>query len=159
MPSLSLFLFQTLSVAGLLALKKSAIALPMMIPLLIITVLFNAYIQQQHFRVAEYLPARACTKTDVNNYAISFNFSFLEDAYLQPELRVKKLFLDTAELEQELPAILQHDADLHYLTPEQSEAEHQSENDITTPDNGPVAGQGSETNSSNASFLGWHLEK
>lgn len=41
------------AVIGLLALKQSAMAIPFMLPLIIVTVLFSAYINQEHFRVAE----------------------------------------------------------------------------------------------------------
>jgi len=111
---------------GLLLLKKAAIALPMMIPLLVATVLFNAYIQQEHFRVAEYLPAHECNNADTR-CSVNFDFCFLQDAYLQPELRQKKALPDAADPEQELPAVLQSYSDLHFLTPCQSEADNRSE--------------------------------
>jgi hypothetical protein len=76
------------SVVGLLALKKAAIASPMLIPLIVVTVLFNAYIRQQHFRVAEHLPSRECLQKDVQN-GQDFDLSFTTNAYLQPELREK----------------------------------------------------------------------
>lgn len=75
-------------VVGLLALKQSVVATPMMIPLIVITILFNAYLRQQHFRVAEYLPSRECLKADLTN-GPDFDLSFTKDAYLQGELREK----------------------------------------------------------------------
>lgn len=60
----------------------------MMIPLVVSTVLFNAYIRQQHFRVAEYLPLRECVKMDMEN-GHDFDLSFIKDAYLQDELSEK----------------------------------------------------------------------
>jgi hypothetical protein len=75
-------------VIGFLAIKKSAIATPLMIPLVVITVLFNAYIREQHFRVAQFLPSRDCLKADERNGA-SFSLSFLDKAYLQSELQKK----------------------------------------------------------------------
>jgi hypothetical protein len=60
----------------------------MMAPLIAITILFNAYIRQQHFRVATYLPSRECMKADMNN-GNDFDLSFTKDSYLQEELRVK----------------------------------------------------------------------
>jgi hypothetical protein len=77
-----------LVVVGLLALKKSLIATPLMAPLIAITILFNAYIRQQHFRVAEYLPSREAIKADLQN-GPDFDLSFASDAYLQEELREK----------------------------------------------------------------------
>lgn len=59
--------------------------------LIIITVLFNAYIQQQHFRVAEYLPTKECLKVDIRN-GDDFAVELVKDAYLQKELSEKELF-------------------------------------------------------------------
>lgn len=69
-----------------MALKKAAIAVPLMTPLIVITVLFNAYIREEHFRVAEYLPSRESMKADLDN-GVAPDLSFLKGAYLQEELR------------------------------------------------------------------------
>jgi hypothetical protein len=61
-----------------------------MIPLIIITILFNAYIRQQHFRVTENLASRECLKTDLQNSSI--DLSFVKGAYVQPELQAKDVF-------------------------------------------------------------------
>lgn len=74
---------------GFLGIKKSALATPLMVPLVVITVLFNAYIREQHFRVAEFLPSRDCLKMDERNRE-TFDLSFLDKAYLQDELREKQ---------------------------------------------------------------------
>lgn len=71
-----------------MGLKQATIATPLMFPLIAITVLFNAYVRQQHFRVTEFLPSRACLKTDLQN-GPEFDLRFLKDAYLQEELRTK----------------------------------------------------------------------
>lgn len=62
-----------------------------MIPLIAVTILFNAYVRQQHFRVAEYLPSRECVKADLSN-GPDFDFSFTRNAYLQEELKEKVAF-------------------------------------------------------------------
>jgi hypothetical protein len=62
-----------------------------MAPLIAITILFNAYIRQQHFRVAEHLPSRECMKSELQN-GPNFDLSFTTGAYLQEELRDKKLY-------------------------------------------------------------------
>ena len=79
------------TIVGLMALKKSVIAFPLMIPLIVVTVLFNAYIRQQHFRTAEFLPSRECLKEDLRN-GPDFDLSFTKGAYLQEELRHKRKF-------------------------------------------------------------------
>ena len=79
------------TIVGLMALKKSVIAFPLMIPLIVITVLFNAYIRQQHFRTAEFLPSRECLKEDLRN-GPDFDLTFTKGAYLQGEMRYKLKF-------------------------------------------------------------------
>jgi len=79
------------TIVGLMALKKAVIATPLMIPLIVITVLFNAYIRQQHFRVAEFLPSRECLKEDLRK-GRDFDLSFTKGAYLQDEMQDKKKF-------------------------------------------------------------------
>lgn len=87
--------------------------MPLMAPLLVITTLFSFYIHQQHFRVAEYLPAHACAAADRKN-AVDFDASFLHDAYLQPELKVKEELPDVDD--DQLPLVLRM-----YHTPNQSQ--------------------------------------
>lgn len=84
-------IFSPFTVVGLLASKQSLIATPLMAPLIAITILFNAYIRQQHFRVAEYLPSRECMKSDLHQ-GPDFDLSFTTEAYLQEELRDKESY-------------------------------------------------------------------
>ena len=86
------------TVSGLMALKKAAIAVPLMTPLIVITVLFNAYIREEHFRVAEYLPSRESMNADLDN-GVNFSLAFLKGAYLQEELREKFSLPDNLEPE------------------------------------------------------------
>lgn len=74
-----------------MGLKKAVIATPLMIPLIVITILFNAYIRQQHFRAAEFLPSRECLKEDLRN-GPGFDLSFTKGAYVQVEMQDKKKF-------------------------------------------------------------------
>lgn len=78
-------------VIGLLALKKSVVGVPLMIPLIVVTALFNTYMHQQHFRTAEFLPAQIGTLADRKN-GPDMDLSFLRDAFVQPELQVKEAF-------------------------------------------------------------------
>ena len=77
------------TIVGLMGLKKAVIATLMMIPLIVITILFNAYVRQQHFRVAENLPSRECLKEDLRN-GPDFDLSFTKGVYLQKEMQDKK---------------------------------------------------------------------
>jgi len=78
-------------VIGLLALKKSIVGVLLMIPLIVVTALFNTYMHQQHFRTAEFLPAQIGTMADRKS-GPDMDLSFLRDAFVQPELQVKEAF-------------------------------------------------------------------
>jgi hypothetical protein len=78
------------AVVGLMSLKKGFIAVPLMIPLIIVTILFNMYLREEHFRVAEFLPSREGMKVDVKHGPDFDAPSFTKDAYLQEELRDKE---------------------------------------------------------------------
>ncbi len=81
------------TIVGMLALNKTAIASAMMIPLLIITILFTVYIHQKHFIFTEHLPAKFAVATDLRmNAEREMNFDFIKDKYIQPELREREVF-------------------------------------------------------------------
>lgn len=73
-----------------------------MVPLILTTFGFQWYIQE-HFRAAEYLPARQCIRTDIRREG-NFEYDFLKDAYLQPELKEPEVLPDVHN--QELPEAL-----------------------------------------------------
>ena len=78
-----------LTVLGLLALKKGSYASPLIIPLLILTILFKAYIGQRHFQAFECLPSHECFLRDASSdFYITESF---EDLYVQPELLIKEV--------------------------------------------------------------------
>jgi hypothetical protein len=79
------------TILGLLGLKKATIAAPLMIPLIVVQFLFNAYIGQEHFRVAENLPSRECLKVDQQN-GPDFDLSFVKGAYVQEELTAEEAY-------------------------------------------------------------------
>lgn len=110
-------LIAQVTIVGLLALKKSAIGVPLMIPLIVVTSLFSVYIHQQHFRAATYLPARACMQADLQNAHDMLDLSFLDGAFVQPELQTKEAFPEVDE--DELPDILRN-ASFQFVTPPQS---------------------------------------
>jgi hypothetical protein len=57
--------------------------------LIIATMLFNAYIRQEHFRVPGVLPSDECMRYDTQN-GDNFDLSFVKGEYLQKELREEK---------------------------------------------------------------------
>jgi hypothetical protein len=102
----SLMIMAQVTMLGVLALNKSAIASSMMIPLLIITVLFTFYINQQHFSLTEHLPAKDAMMVDLrnksNNHGGEMDFDFLKDKYIQPELRDHEVWPENLNVEREI---------------------------------------------------------
>ncbi|GAX10877.1 hypothetical protein FisN_31Hh086 [Fistulifera solaris] len=84
------------TIAGLLGIKQASIGAPLMIPLIIITLLFNSYLRQEHFRVASYLPSIEATEAE-SEMSDSIDLRFLKDAYLQDELRNEYVYPDISE--------------------------------------------------------------
>ena len=92
-----------ITIVGLLALKKAAVASLMMFPLIVITILFTVYIHQKHFKMTEHLPARECIALDLkNNAAGEMDCGFLRGMYIQPELRDKEILPENTTVEREI---------------------------------------------------------
>lgn len=92
-----------ITIVGLLALKVAAVASAMMLPLLVITILFSMYINQQHFKMTERLPSRECVATDMKNREEGeTEYEFLRVAYVQPELREKEVLPENVTIEREI---------------------------------------------------------
>ena len=88
------------TIAGFFALKRTPVASAMMIPLLIITSLFIVYLNQMHYKMANYLPAELCMEVDdKHSERGNLDLSFMKGKYRQPELRVKKAFPKNATKE------------------------------------------------------------
>lgn len=86
--ALTCMLVAQITLVGLLALKKATFATPFLIPLMIITILFNLYIRLKHFRVTNHLPTRDCLKLDKQRHLKGkVNYEFLRNKYLQPALQ------------------------------------------------------------------------
>jgi hypothetical protein len=80
-----------ITVLALLGIKKSPIAAALMLPLLIVTIFFVAYIKQKHLSQPEYLPARRCIIADFENEEHGqLDDSFLYRAYTHPDLKTDK---------------------------------------------------------------------
>jgi hypothetical protein len=96
-------LIAELTIVGFLGLKTAPIALALMIPLIIITILFTIYIHQKHFIAANHLPGCDCVDADrKNNIDGPMDMRFLTDQYLQPELLDKVLYPTNASLQRQL---------------------------------------------------------
>jgi hypothetical protein len=79
-----------LTLFGFLASNEAALAIPLLVPLLIINLLFNWYIGQKHRYAANFLPSADCMKIDRKKYATGLeDFSFLIDEFKQNALKAK----------------------------------------------------------------------
>jgi hypothetical protein len=109
-----------LTLFGFLALKKVALAIPLLVPLLIINLLFNWYIGQKHRYVASFLPSADCMKIDRKNYASGReDFSFLIEEYKQEALKAKAEVLpENLSVQREIEF-----GNTRYVTPPGSEAD------------------------------------
>lgn len=78
-----------ITVMAVLAIKEGAVASPLMIPLFIATILFWLYLEQQHFRVAVYLPSKTCVEVDsARDKLAEIDFDTWFGAYRQEALKV-----------------------------------------------------------------------
>lgn len=99
----SLMLIAQFTMVGILALSKSAVASAMMIPLVVVTVLFTVYINQKHFALTEFLPAKDALAVDLrNNIGGEMNLEFLKDKYIQPELQDREVWPENLNVEREI---------------------------------------------------------
>jgi hypothetical protein len=104
------------TMVGMLALKKAGTASAMMFPLLIITILFSVYINQQHFKTTEHLSARDCMAVDLkNNAECEMDYSFLRGQYVQPELQEREILPENYTVDREIAA-----GCVKYVTPPNS---------------------------------------
>lgn len=119
-----------MTVLGLLLLKKSVLAIPLMLPLIFLTGLFSAYIRQEHFRVASFLPLRHCSDVDHERSSTEDFDALFRDAYVQPELQTRVLHPETGHGQSLVEANAE---ELGYFTPDQSEATDAEPSDNRTP--------------------------
>ncbi len=70
--------------------KKAPIAVIMMLPLVIATILFRVYLNRRHYSVTRYLPLPMCSKSETEQVTEAF----IKNAYLQPALKGGSAFLE-----------------------------------------------------------------
>lgn len=92
-------LIAQLTLIGLLSLKESKFAGPTLGPLLGLTVLFIAYIENTYHRVSSHLPTRDCVLTDYERSEENDDMSFLKGQYLQSALQKKRVEADYGEVQ------------------------------------------------------------
>lgn len=91
------------TISGFLTLKSAPVSAALMLPLIGMTVLFNLYIRQKHFKATAYLPVCECLNADRrNNLNGNLDLGLTSTLYLQPELREKEAFPSNATLAMQL---------------------------------------------------------
>ena len=89
--SQTMVLIAEIAIFGFLGLKKAALAVSFMVPLIVITILFNFYVRQKHFLVSLHLPSRTALKKDLQNQKDGpLDMSFVRGAYVQEALKSKE---------------------------------------------------------------------
>lgn len=71
-----------LSEWALLALKRFPYAIAVMVPLLVINVLFNVFVEHRHSRLSQFLPSEKCVEVDEERE--DDDMAFLQNVYEQP---------------------------------------------------------------------------
>ena len=102
---LSCMIIAEVVVLGVLGLRQSLIAFPLMLPLIIISSLFYGYVNQQHFKVAEHLTADACMQAEMKQTGNFDVRSFVVGEYIQPAMQRSTILPElpeTVELPREL---------------------------------------------------------
>jgi hypothetical protein len=84
-------------VLGILGLRQSLAATPLMIPLIVVSALFYAYVGKQHFNVAEHLTADACMQAEMKQIGNFDVRSFTTGQYVQPALKHEGVTPDLPE--------------------------------------------------------------
>ena len=80
-------LVSEITLLGVLMLKQGIAAVVLLIPLIVGTFMFQAYVGQQHYHVAMQLPMVAAIEKDEMNQAEIGTISFARDEYMQPSRR------------------------------------------------------------------------
>ena len=77
----------------ILFLKEAFIAAVLMIPLPVVTIIFDVYFKKRHYAITAFLPLGDCAVTDRENES-SVIHDLLKDAYLQPALSERVAYPD-----------------------------------------------------------------
>ncbi len=83
-------LIAQVTLIGVMGIKESALSSTLLIPLFCATVLFALYLEQQHYKVTNYLPSTICRLTDDENRG-TLDYTFLSGQYIQPALKAKPM--------------------------------------------------------------------
>ena len=79
---------------AVLFLKGGVVSGPLMVPLIVITILFDIYFKKRHYMVTNFLPLGDAAAQDKENRDEGMTYEWLEDAYLQPAMAKRVDFPD-----------------------------------------------------------------
>jgi hypothetical protein len=82
--SITCMILAEIILCAVLFLKGGVVSGPLMIPLIVITILFDLYFKKRHYMVTNFLPLGDCAAKDKENEGMTYEW--LEDAYLQPAM-------------------------------------------------------------------------
>lgn len=114
-------LISEITMAGVLALKGGVLAAPLLIPLIMGTVLFKAYLNQQHIMITKHLPSTMAIQQDLERPMHSLE----PGAYRQPALEHRNLIPKNMPREVDDVASSQF-----FITPRHSEVEENDDRGV-----------------------------
>ena len=92
--SVTCMIMAQIVLCAILFLKGGVVAGPLMIPLIVITILFDIYFKKRHYMTTNFLPLGDCAETDKKNKEEGMTYEWLVDAYLQPQMKHRLRYPD-----------------------------------------------------------------
>jgi len=84
--SVTCMILAEIVLCAVLFLKGGVVSGPLMVPLIVITILFDLYFKKRHYMVTNFLPLGDCAAKDKENRDEGMTYEWLEDAFLQPAM-------------------------------------------------------------------------
>eukprot|EP00562_Extubocellulus_spinifer_P004070 CAMPEP_0178517898 /NCGR_PEP_ID=MMETSP0696-20121128/25950_1 /TAXON_ID=265572 /ORGANISM="Extubocellulus spinifer, Strain CCMP396" /LENGTH=936 /DNA_ID=CAMNT_0020148387 /DNA_START=89 /DNA_END=2899 /DNA_ORIENTATION=- len=92
--SVTCMILAEIILCAVLFLKGGVVAGPLMVPLIVITILFDIYFKKRHYMTTNFLPLGDCAATDEKNKEEGMTYEWLVDAYLQPQMKDRLRYPD-----------------------------------------------------------------
>ena len=92
--SITCMILSEIVLCAVLFLKGGVVSGPLMVPLIVITILFDIYFKKRHYMVTNFLPLGDAAAQDKENRDEGMTYEWLEDAYLQPAMAKRFDFPD-----------------------------------------------------------------
>ena len=92
--SVTCMILAEIVLCAVLFLKGGVVSGPLMVPLIVITILFDIYFKKRHYMVTNFLPLGDAAAQDKENQDEGMTYEWLEDTYLQPAMAKRVDFPD-----------------------------------------------------------------